>query len=207
MKNIATAFMDALLASRDKGIVPRQLLWVIAKDRTSGAATPVGFWTGDEDMSVNVVNGTTGLEETRSYYGAINLTIPSIPRVSDLTIQTVTIDLSQIAPAAQLLLRGYDVRLAKVEIHDLLLDTKSRLPVSLPQLAFLGEVDGAPITTPPIGQAGKAQLKIVSDGISMLARKNPRKSSYESQKRRSGDEWGIYASTVATWDIPWGQKS
>jgi hypothetical protein len=207
MRNVSSAFMDALLSGRDRGIVPRRFLHVTARDRTTGAPAGIGLWTGDEDINVTLTSGVTGQEVTRTYYGARNLVIPTIPRVSDMTIQTITVTMSQIADAVQQLIRGYDVRLAKAEIHDGLLDPVTRQLVAPPELSFLGEVDGAPIETPAVGGEGKASLKLVSDAISMLARKNPRKSSYEGQKRRDGDEWGLYASTVATWKIPWGQKS
>ena len=57
-----------------------------------------------------------------------------------------------------------------------------------------------------MGQDGDITISCVSAAISMLERSNPVKSSYEGQKRRSGDEWGLYSSTIATWTIPWGQK-
>ncbi len=207
MRNVNPAFMSALTEARDRGIVPRRFLYVTAKDRSAGAPAGIGLWTGDEDINVTLISGITGQEVMRTYYGARNLVIPAIPRVSDMTIQTITVTMSQIADAVQQLIRGYDVRLAKAEIHDGLLDPVTRQLVSPPELSFLGEVDGAPIETPAVGGQGKASLKLVSDAISMLARKNPRKSSYEGQRRRAGDEWGLYASTVATWKIPWGQKS
>lgn len=207
MRNLDTSFADALNASRDSGIVPRTFVYVTAKDRDTGAPVSIGLWSGDEDVDFTVISGVTGLPVTRSYYGAVNLSVSSIPRVSDLTTQTVTIEMSQVAEITQLLVRGYDVRLAKVEIHEITLDTSSRLPSAVPDIAFLGEVDGAPIDTPAVGQDGRITISLVSDAISMLERVNPAKSSAEGQKRRSGDQWGKYSSTVGSWKIPWGQEA
>lgn len=206
MKNVSSEFMAALVSARDRGIVPRRLVYFYAKERDTGNPVELGVWTGDEDMVISVISGTTGSAEERAYYGALNLVVPDIPRVSDMTIQSVTITVSQIASIAQELARGYDLRLAKVEIHDLLLDTVSRLPVAPAEIAFLGEVDAASINTPAAGEEGDISITIVSDAISMLARTNPQKTSYEGQKRRSGDQWGRYKSTVAAWSVPWGQK-
>ncbi|WP_085025598.1 hypothetical protein [Ensifer aridi] len=208
MRNITAALLDAITQARDTGLVPRTLVWVTAKNRTTGLPESVGVWTDHEDANITVLSGTTGLPVTRLYYGGGSLLqVSEVPRVADLTVQTVTIDLSQLATAAQLLTREYDVRLAKVEIHQVLLDPKSGQLVSVEAPVFLGEVDGAPVNTPSIGGEGSIKLKVVSDAISMLTRTNPRKSSYEAQKRRQGDEWGLYAGTVETWKIPWGQKA
>ena len=206
MKNTSTAFLAALTGARDSAIVPRRFAWFTAKALDTGAPVTLGLWNGDEDINISVISGVTGLPEARTYYGASNVAIGEIPRTSDLTIQTVTVKISQIATAAQQLVRGYDLRLAPVEIHDMAFDTVSRQPVSAPEIAFLGLVNDAPIRTPSVGQDGDITISCVSAAISMLERSNPVKSSYEGQKRRSGDEWGLYSSTIATWTIPWGQK-
>lgn len=206
MKNPDPNFLAALQSARDNGLSIRSLVYFSVKT-FDGTPVELGVWTGDEDISVSVVSGITGQMVTRNYYGnGLVSDIDPIPCVSDLTIQTVTITLSQIADITQQLARGYDIRLGKVEIHRVALDRKSRRPVSAPELDFMGEIDGSPIDTPQIGEDGGIQIHAVSDAISMLTRKNTLKSSYEGQKRRSGDEFGKYASTVATWDIPWGQK-
>lgn len=206
MKNLDSNFVLALSQARDRGLVPRQLLYITAKEIATGDPAEIGYWTGDEDISVTVVSGITGSMVTRTYYGGVNLKLPVVPRVSDLTIQTLAIDISAIAPVVQESLRGYDLRLARCEIHDALLDIKSRKFISNPHISFLGEIDGAPINTGSVGQASMSKLKTVSDAISMLTRVNPKKSSYQAQKRRNDDYFGKYSSTIKTWRIPWGQK-
>ncbi len=206
MKNISSSFGAVLAGVRDGSLVPVQFVWFRARDRATGAPAELGLWTWDDDISVQVLSGTTGLPVTRSYYGALNLEISDIHHVSDLTIQSVTIGMSQIADAAQQLVRGYDLRLAKCEIHEMAFNPETGTFASAPELVMLGEVDGAPLDTPAIGQDGGLEVTVVSDAISMLRRTNPQKSSYEGQRRRGGDEWGKYSSTVATWDIPWGKK-
>ena len=95
------------------------------------------------------------------------LKVSDIPRVSDLTAQTVTIDLSQIANAVQLLLRTYDVHRAQVEIHEIVLSPTTGQPVGPDLPLFLGMVDGAPIRTPRVGGEGRATLKVVSEMMMM----------------------------------------
>lgn len=208
MRNVDSAYLAALVGARDNGIAPRRFFWITARRFDNDSVESFGLWTGDEAISLSIQSAATGATVTREYHGAgLILDIGSIPRVSDLTIQTITVDLSQVADHVQAIVRGYDLRLAKVEIHEATLDPATRELAAPPAVAFLGEVDGSTIETPAMGGEGSAKLTLVSDAISMLARKNSRKSSYEGQKRRGGDQFGRYASTVATWTIPWGEKA
>jgi hypothetical protein len=207
MKSIDPSFLLALTNTRDQGILPRTFVWLTAKAFDTGAPVSFGVWTGDDDISVTVISGTTGLPEARAYLGGLNISIGDQPRVSDMTQQSITVEMSQVADAAQTMARGYDLRLAKVEIHEMTLDPSTGQLSAIPQLSFLGQVDTAPFDTPSVGQDGKIALNAVSDAISMLSRTNPQKSSYEGQKRRGNDQWGKYSSAVKSWSIPWGQKS
>lgn len=191
--------------ARDKGILPAWFFWVTVRDRLTGEPEEFGIWSGDDTISVDVISGVTGGVVSRTYVGQANLTIGNIPRVSDLTIQTIEVKMSAIAPICQQIVRGYDTRLAKVEIHQGWLDVSSRLFADPPEIEFLGEVDGAPIETAAAGGESMITLKIVSDAISMLTRTNPRKRSFEGQKRRNSDEFAKYGNAVAAWKIYWGE--
>lgn len=206
MRSISINNQLAVSQARDKGIIPRDFFWITVKHLETGDPAPFGFWTGDDTLSVDVMNANSGEIETRVYVGDVGLKIGDIPRVSDLTIQTIEVELSAIAPAVQSVIRGYDARLAKVEVHAGWLDTVSRGIVDLPEIDFLGEVNGAPIETGAAGGESKVTLNIVSDGISMLTRTNPSKRSYEGQKRRGGDEFGLHSNAVKAWRIFWGEN-
>jgi hypothetical protein len=207
MRDVDPAFMAALTNAPELGIIPHKLLTVTGNewaDETDAAR--LSFWTGDENLIMTVTSGLNGLPSNRTFYGGVELQVPSIPRVADLTVQTIDVQLNILADAVAQLVRGFDIRLGKVEIWDMLLDPKTRLSVSLPQLVFLGEVDGSPISTPSVGSEGGVVIRCASDAISMLNRKNFTKSSYEAQKQRDGDEWGKDANVVKSWRVPWGQK-
>ncbi len=205
MKNIDPDFLTSLQQAANGAIFPVQFVWFQAKRRDTGDFAEIGIWTYDENVSVSVPSGQSGALVTRSYLGGLNLEVDDIPYVSDLTIQSIDIKISQIAEATQALVREYDIRLANCEIHEMTFNPETGQLSAIPSLAFLGQVDAAPITTPRAGEEGDITVTIVSDAISMLSRTNPRKSSYEGQKRRNNDEWGKYASTVETWTVPWGQ--
>ncbi|MGL5166630.1 MAG: hypothetical protein ACRC9K_12155 [Afipia sp.] len=206
MRSISTNNQLAVAEARTKGIVPRGFFWITVKHLETGEPESFGLWTGDDTLLVDVMNGITGLIETRDYVGGVNLQIGDIPRVSDLTIQTNEVKFSAIADITQQIIRGYDARLAKVEIHTGWLDTVSRGIVDLPEVDFLGEVNGAPIETSAAGGESLITLNIRSDAIAMLTRTNPSKRSYEGQKRRGGDEFGLYSNSVKTWKIFWGEN-
>lgn len=207
MRDPDAAFLAALEAAPDFGIVPQQFVWIEAKNRATGALETIGLWTGDEPVTVDVISGTTGGLVSRSYIGAVNLVVPSIPRVANLTNNRIAISMSQIADTAQLLVREYEPRLARVEIHDGLIDPATRALVSAPEITFIGVVDGTPIATPAVGGEGAIEMDLVSDAMAMLTRTNPAKRSHEHQKRRSAsDTFAVYAGTVGEWQIWWGEN-
>ncbi|MFD1330263.1 hypothetical protein [Mycoplana ramosa] len=198
---------DVLTNATTDGLVTRMAVWVSARNRATGLPAEVGVWDGDEDLGLTVISGATGATVTRAYYGGgALLKVSDIPRVSDFTVQTVTIDLSQIADAALAITREYDLHLAGVEVHEILLSPATGQPVGADLPVFVGIVDGAPVRTPRVGGEGSAVLKCVSEVMALLTRTNPEKASYEAQKLRDGDEWNLYAGVVETWEIPWGTK-
>ncbi|WP_265518973.1 hypothetical protein [Nitratireductor luteus] len=207
MRNPNPAFAAALTGARDRGILPRKFFWVTVRDRVDGSEEEVGLWSGDDTITVDVISGQTGLPVTRTYVGGVDLQVGNIPRVSDMTIQTIDVSVSAIDSTVQLMVRGYDARLAPVEIHTGVLDPDTRLPVSPAEVEFLGQIDEAPIETAAVGGESRIPFAVRSDGILMLTRTNPKKRSYEAQKRRQGDEWGLYANSVGTWRVPWGEEA
>lgn len=205
MRDVDPAFYTALINARERGIVPRKLVSITGRSFEDDSLQTMSFWSDVEEREISVASGVDGLVSTRLFYGGVNLKVSAIPLVLDMTIQTVEIEASQIAPAVQALVRGMDIRLGKVEIWEALLDPTTRQFVSRPPIVWLGEVDGSPIETPEVGGAGRVSISTVSDAISMLTRKNPAKSSYEEQRKRQGDEWGLYAGSNRHWKPRWGE--
>jgi len=205
MRSVSLATQQALTEARDKGLAPRQLLWITVKDRTTGAPGSFGFWSGDYPVDIPVISGTTGLQVTRTYTGDVNLSIGNIPRVSDLSMVQVEITMSAIPTITQQIVRGYEARLAKVEIHSLQLSPATRQPVAAAEIEFLAEVDSAPIETGAAGGESLIKFSVVSDAISMLTRTNPRRRSDEAQQLRGGDRINRYSNAISTWKIAWGQ--
>ncbi|CDN93473.1 hypothetical protein [Agrobacterium tumefaciens] len=207
MRNQPFEITEILNNVKDDSLIDRKAVWVVAKNRQTGLKEGIGVWNGDEDIGLTVIEGEIGLTVTRPYYGGGNLlSIGDIPRVSDFTTQTVTIDLSKIADAARKITREYDLHRAYIEIHDITLRPDNGMPAAAEEPVFIGIVDGAPIKRPAIGGQGKATLKVMSEVMRMLRRTNPEKSSYEAQRLRDNDEFYLYAGQIDSWEIPWGTK-
>lgn len=207
MRTASSDFLTALSKARTKGIMPRKLLWCVVKDRETGDPQGFGFWTGDDDVTIAVQDGQTGDTVSRLYYGqGTKLKVPNIPRASDLNIPVLSVVLSQTSPIVQAMVREYEPRFGKIEIHEALLSDVSRLLIPNPVTAFLGEIDGDPIETPSVGGEGNITLEVVSDAIRGLTRTNPAKRSYQQQFRRASDKFSNYSNVVANWDISWGEK-
>lgn len=201
MQNLAPNLITSLQASRDFGIAPVYFVWVEATNRTTGATETMGLWSGDEDIAQNVQTPTGGLA-TRDYIGRANLSVANLKLVADLSDEPVTVSMSQIAPATQQLVRGYDVRQAYCEIH-----VTSRVGgafASVPQLQFIGIVDDLQIGTPEVGGEGSIGLIVRSELMTQLLAPNPAKSSDSHQKRRqAGDRFSEYSGTVQARKVQW----
>lgn len=201
------AVVELLQNATANSLIERKLIWFAVKDRETGAPIGRGIWDGNEDLTFTVPSGLTGLDEARDYYGASLVSIGDIPCWTDMNVQTVQLDLSQIADVAQQLIRQYNARLARVEIHTMYMDPETGAPAGF-LLDWVGEVDKAKVKTPALGGEGSISIQTVSDIMSMLTRINGRKSSYEDQKgHENGDEWNLCSSTVSSWKIAWGQRS
>lgn len=207
MREIDANFLDALLAAPSQGLIPRKFVWFEERERGTGVPVEIGLWSGNEDISVTVTSAKTGNPVTRTYIGGGSLLgVSDLPRVSDLTVQQIEIDLSQIADAALAIVFEYEARLGKVEIHEMTLDTVSRQPSAQPPYVFYGEIDRISVNLPAVGGEGSMSIQCVSDLVSMLTRTNPAKSSHKQQMRRSNDRWGEFASTIKNWAVVWGEK-
>lgn len=210
MRNPSVAFQQALIDAPTKGIVPRWFALVRCFERDTGSVNPIGVWSGDENVSMEVLDGQTGVMTANTFYGlGSSMKVSAIPRVSDLTIQTINIQLPSTNPIIQTMVRERSVRFVKADVYVALMNPDARLsPVGAPEIAFLGEVDGDPIDRPVVNGEGSLQLNIVSDAIRVLSRTNPAVRSDAAMRRRVGnDSFGRYNnSTQSDWAVTWGEK-
>lgn len=202
MRQYDSDFADALAAARNSGLAPVWFVWIKAKNRSTGADEAMGFWSGDEDLTLQITPPGETSAQARLYVGGCNLSVDDIRYVADLTDNPVSVSLSQIADAVQELVRTHDVRLAECEIHATAMDG-GRF-ISDPQLEWVGVVDDAPLATPSIGSDGAVTLSVRSEIMHQLTARNPAKSSDQHQKRRSAtDAFCEYAGTIGARSVQW----
>ncbi len=206
MVRAVDAATAALLQERN-GTIHRDLVWITAKNRATGAPESIGLWTGQDHADIAVVSGETGATVTRTYYGMGGLlNVPPIPLVSDLTVRKISIGFSQLDPAIEQAVRGFDPRNGPVEIHRLYLDRATQLPIAPAVSRFLGFINATPITTPKAGAEGSIRLDLVSH-TRTLTKKTPSRKSDEYQRRRLGDRFYRYTDVAGQWEIAWGEES
>jgi len=204
MRSFSSMLQNALL---NRSVVFRDLLWLIPRDRETGNPAPYGFWSGVGDISTQVINPLSGSAVTRNFEGAGALiSISDIPAVSNITVQTVTVRISQLNDDTQAVVRGYDLKQARVEIYSGYFDPVSRALLEPAFCRFQGFVDEAPVTTPKEGDDGYIELTCTSH-TSELTRTNPDTRSHDSQQLRApGDAFFKDVVAVSDWNIFWGQK-
>lgn len=202
MRSISVANQAALAARR---LLPRDFLWIVARDRTTGDPVSVGFWSDLGTVTALVKDPDTGAAVLRSWYGAGSLIqVSDIPAVSHVTVQTITIVMSQLDEQVEQAIRLYDVKQARVEIFTGLLDPDTRLLVDPAEPRFVGFVDQVEIRTGAENEDGAVTLTCTSH-TQELMRANPATRSHEDQKTRDAtDDFFVDAAVVSDWDHYWG---
>lgn len=190
----------AALAARG-GICARVLVWLSAKNRDTGAVETIGFWSGDDHRSFTIGG------QTRLYYGAgAMLDVGQVTRETGLTVRTLDVSLSPIAPEVQMAIRGYEPRLAPAEVHHAFFDPASGALLATPTRVWKGWIDGVQIQTPEEGGEASCTVSIASNSM-VLTRKVPLKKSDESQRRRNAaDAFFKHADISGQTRIVWGTE-
>lgn len=201
-RNVSAENLAALEARQ---LVARDFLWIVARSRDDGSPVTEGLWSDVGDVSAAVLNPDTGLSVTRTWRGSGTLvTMDDIPLVANLTVQTVTIRLSQILDRINQLVRDYDCQQARVEVYRGLFDPNTRQMVAPAECRFVGFVDKIEIKTPSENEEGGVDL-ICASHTQEMTRSNPDTRSHESQQRRNAaDTFYKDTAVVGDWELFWG---
>lgn len=182
------------------GVIARQLLWIVAKNRSTGLDEQFGLWNG-EDNEIITIGG-----QARTYYGAgSSLVIPSILTEIGIQVRTLRVKLSPISPEVGTVLRTYDPRFAPVQVHRALYDLNTRNIVSEPKRVFKGFINKVDLPTPAVDGEAECTLSLVSTAR-VLTNKLALKKSDESQKLRAGDRIRRYADVSNKVTSYWGEN-
>lgn len=197
MRVLPTA-LASHLATRPDAVRVHTLVWITARNRSTGLPESIGLWNGPDHQQFDIGG-------IRDYYGAGNiLGLDRITYGSGLEVRMHTITLSAISPEVEQAVRGYDARLAPVEVHGLLIDPVMNTIVGTPWLALRGWVDEVEIRTPAVDGEGGIDLRVAS-AARALTRTLSLKRGDASHQLRGGDRFRRYAEISGTASVAWGE--
>ncbi|MCU0826660.1 MAG: hypothetical protein MUE52_04480 [Tabrizicola sp.] len=180
-------------------VVVRILIWVAARNRTTGDPETLGLWTGAYDRDFTINGGT------RAYAGAGGIMeIPPIKYQSGLGVRMQRMVLSPISTVVADLIRTYDSRFAPIEIHRALFSPLDGSLVAEPHRLWKGFVDEVEVKE--TGTPGEATCEVVAaSSARLLTRTLTLKASDATQQLRGGDRFRKYADVSGKVDVWWGE--
>lgn len=183
-----------------RGLECDTLIWIVAKNRASGAPEPAGLWSG-ADAQIFTVGG-----QERTYYGAgALLQLEPITLGTGFDVRRHQLVLSPLSPDVIATLKIYDPRLAPIEIHTVDHDPETGAQIAAPTLEWQGAIDAIDDTTPEIGGEGQVTITIASFARA-LTRTIPARRNDAWQQRRGGDRFNRYSDVSGTAGDWWGQN-
>jgi hypothetical protein len=211
MKDVGTNTLTAFQNARQDGLIMRDLVWIKAKNRSTGVIEEIGLWAGKVPTVVPVIDPETGAStgSARTYQPLGQLVVPSIPAGMALEVRTIRLKISRLSPAVLDAIRLYDARMAVIEIHRGIFDLDTGQIVDPAMCRFSGYINAAPINVPKEEKGGKVgeggiELECVSRSR-ILTRTSGLLFSMEMLKKRAGDLFGTYLDVAGAWRIWWGQ--
>jgi hypothetical protein len=188
----------AAFAARD-GLAAHRLVWITARNRSSGQLETLGLWSGEDDLAVTIGG------QARTYTGAgALLEAEPVTAGAGLEVRTYQLRLAAVAPEVEDLAKGYETRFAPVEIHRALFNPASRALAAEPHRVFSGFINGLDFGTAEPGGLGSCTLELVSE-TRVLTRRLASKKSDESQQRRGGDRFRRYGNISGVVPVYWGE--
>jgi len=187
--------------SERRGTHGEILLWVTARNRQTGAFESIGFWTGDDHDQFLIG------QEVRTYFGAGSfIDIPPIRAGVGFQVRQHRIKLAPFADEVQQLMRIYEPRLAKVEIHSQPFDIDTGNPLGTPKRMLKGYITKAPEDLGAIGNDSTQEIVVVTSARDLTTSLPLMRSNEELQKRNPNDLFRQYSDVAGDWTVPWGQK-
>lgn len=190
----------AYLAART-GVASRHMVYIVARNRDTGAQEALGLWQGDDHLTI-AIGGVN-----RTYYGAGALIgVEPIRAGIGLEVRMLQMALGPLTPEVAQLLRGYDARLAPTEVHRALLSLETGQMIAEPIRVFRGWIDEVKITTGEAGGNSDATVTLASAARGLTRALTLTKSDAEMRRRNAGDAFRRYADIAGEVGVWWGEK-
>jgi hypothetical protein len=192
-------------AIQQRRIVPRDFIWLIARDRSSGAPVAEGVWSGQGNFTAAVIDPHTGGSQDRAFFGSGALvSVGNIPLVQGITVQTLTITMSGVNAAFNDYVRTNDLKQAEIQIFRGFLDPGTRLLVAPAVPRFVGYIDDAPITTPKENTSGAITITATSNTQELTRANSDTRSDASQRLRAANDNFYQDTAVVGGWKFFWG---
>lgn len=198
MRSLDSAITNLLTAKG--GLIVRHLVWISARNRSTGLPETLGVWSGDYTLAITI----DGAARTYAFAGAA-LQIPEIVTVPGLSVRSLRLGLASIDAGVENIVRNYDTRFAPVEIHRAVIDPATRAIAAAPYRVFKGMINSLQFPRPEPGGLAEVSLELVSENR-VLTRGLPMKKSDHSQRQRSGDRIRRYGDVSGVVPVYWGEE-
>lgn len=192
--------VSAHLAAR-AGIHVRNLVWISARLRSTGAIDPSGFWNGIDAREFTIGG------KKRVYQGAGTLlgVAPIIGGIG-ISVRMQRVSLSQVPPSIVNLISLYDVRFAPIEVHRVYFDPQKGVQIGVPARVLKGTVDSMPLPTPAEGGSATIELTVASAARALTGTLTVKKSNAAQRLIDPNDRGREYASISGAVGVFWGVK-
>ncbi|MEC8194789.1 MAG: hypothetical protein VX228_00395 [Pseudomonadota bacterium] len=189
-------------------LVLREFISLTVRERATGNPYVDAYWSGSGKITTDVIDPDTGAPMSQTFQGAGALiAVDDIPADTDMSVQRISVEFSQVSDRINDLVRNYDARQAKVVIWRGNLHRTTRQMIAPARPRFVGFIDKSPFETPPAGGFGQVKIECVSS-MQEMTRANPDLRSHESQLARApGDDFFKSVTTAPDQVIFWGKKS
>lgn len=196
---------QALLAAGS--IVARDFIWFVVRNRTTGDPVSEGIWSGIENVNASVREPDLQIVTTRPFTGAGTLvSVDDVALVSNLTVQNVTIDASQVSGDIERIVREYDCQQGRVEIYRGLFDPSTNQQIDAAECRFVGFIDEIEIDTPTENDAGSVKFQCVSHVQEVTRASAETRSTAYQYLRQANDDFFKDAETAPDWELFWGSE-
>lgn len=196
---------QALLAAGS--IVARDFIWFVVRNRTTGDPVSEGIWSGIENVNASVREPDLQIVTTRPFTGTGTLvSVDDVAMVSNLTVQNVTIDASQVSGDIERIVREYDCQQGRVEIYRGLFDPSTNQQIDAAECRFVGFIDEIEIDTPTENDAGSVKFQCVSHVQEVTRASAETRSTAYQYLRQANDDFFKDAETAPDWELFWGSE-
>ena len=163
------------------------------------------FWDGLGEIDATIIAPRDGSQQTRAFTGVgALLSVPVIPRTLGLTVNRITISLSQLDEDVLTVLQKQDARGARVTIWRAFFEPGTSAQVGEAPILFRGFASDFSVKTPAEGELGSADLQCEPDLAGLTRAGNEMRAAGSQRERNPDDAFYDDVGTMGVLRIVWG---